>query len=294
MLLVTVGLLIISSGALCAPSDAVEVGVCDGDGCSVLKSGIGAIEKARKELGCCTHADCLPSVTTVLCAHDVVTHFFQNAATSKVCSDFNEQCEALRVVKMNLQLSSNILGCHEREERALISVPSTSTSKLLEDLLPQSVVTAFHNALPNAVVLAKVDYAVRLADSITTGVALAGGLGHHKGNVYIFSPPTAAGPGAWGAVCADGFTQIDADTVCKQLGFSKAKRFWGVSLAGPVRGNQFGPVPPPYTILFGVAGGLACTAPNVRVQNCPGWAIAFPPVRPPVVCPTNQVAGVEC
>ena len=33
----------------------------------------------------------------------------QNAATSKVCSDFNEQCEALRVVKMNLQLSSNIL-----------------------------------------------------------------------------------------------------------------------------------------------------------------------------------------
>ena len=33
----------------------------------------------------------------------------QNAATSKVCSDFNEQCEALRVVKMNLQLSSNVL-----------------------------------------------------------------------------------------------------------------------------------------------------------------------------------------
>merc|ERR1712013_683997 len=64
---------------------------------------------ARKELGCCTHADCLPSVTTVLCAHDVVTHFFQNAATSKVCSDFNEQCEALRVVKMNLQLSSGAL-----------------------------------------------------------------------------------------------------------------------------------------------------------------------------------------
>jgi len=297
MLLSIIGVLFISSGALCAPSDAVEVGVCSGDGCSALKSSIGAIELARKELGCCTHADCLPSVTTVLCAHDVVTHFFQNAATSKVCSDFNEQCEALRVVKMNLQLSSNILGCHEREERALISVPSTSTSKLLEDLLPQSVVNAFHNALPNAVVLAKVDYAVRLADSITTGVALAGGLGHHKGNVYIFAPPPPGTPtGAWGAVCADGFTQFDADTVCKQLGFSKAKRFWGVSLAGPVRGNQFGPVPPPYTILFGVAGGLGCTAPNVRVQNCPGWAVAFPGVGapPPPVCPTNQVAGVEC
>jgi len=292
------GVLFISSGALCAPSDAVEVGVCDGDGCSALKSSIGAIEMARKELGCCTHADCLPSVTTVLCAHDVVTHFFQDASTSKVCSDFNEQCEALRVVKMNLQLSSNILGCHEREERALISVPSTSTSKLLEDLLPQTVVNAFHNALPNAVVLAKVDYAVRLADSITTGVALAGGLGHHKGNVYIFSPPAPAGTAAWGAVCADGFTQFDADTVCKQLGFSKAKRFWGAALAGPVRGNQFGPVPTPYTILFGVAGGLGCTAPNVRVQNCPGWAVAFNPAvafdPALVVCPSNLVAGVEC
>jgi len=302
MLLLATGVFLISSGALCAPSDAVEVGVCNGDGCSALKSSIGAIEMARKELGCCTHADCLPTVTTVLCAHDVVTHFFQDASTSKVCSDFNEQCEALRVVKMNLQLSSNILGCHEREERALISVPSTSTSKLLEDLLPQTVVNAFHNALPNAVVLAKVDYAVRLADSITTGVALAGGLGHHKGNVYIFAPATAAAvvpaaAAAWGAVCADGFTQFDADTVCKQLGFSKAKRFWGVSLAGPVRGNQFGPVPTPgYAILFGNgAAGLGCTAPNVRVQNCPNWAVAFPPgPRVAVNCPSNLVAGVEC
>ena len=75
--------------------------------------------------------------------------FSQDASTSKVCSDFNEQCEALRVVKMNLQLSSNILvlcitsfrmtlslqGCSEREERAFISTPSASTRKLLEDLL---------------------------------------------------------------------------------------------------------------------------------------------------------------
>ena len=43
MLLVTIGLLFISSGALCAPSDAVE-GVCDGNGCSALKSSIGAAE----------------------------------------------------------------------------------------------------------------------------------------------------------------------------------------------------------------------------------------------------------
>merc|ERR1719494_1524620 len=67
-------------------------------------------------MGCCTHADCLPSVSSLLCAHEVMTRFFQHAGTSKVCSDFNEQCEALRIVKMNLQLTSNILGCSEREE----------------------------------------------------------------------------------------------------------------------------------------------------------------------------------
>merc|ERR1719283_659794 len=157
MLPIIIGVLYISSGALCAPSDTVEVGVCDGDGCSALKSSISAIEMARKELGCCTHADCLPSVTTILCAHDVVTHVFQNAATSKVCSDFNEQCEALRVVKMNLQLSSNILGCSEREERVFFFGPSASTSKLLEDLLPKSVVTAIHNVLPHSRKPAKVE-----------------------------------------------------------------------------------------------------------------------------------------
>ena len=71
---------------------------------------------------------------------------------------------------MNLQLSSNILvpsvtsfrvilalqGCHEREERAFISAPSASTRKVLEDLLPQSVVTAIHNVLPASLQVDKV------------------------------------------------------------------------------------------------------------------------------------------
>ena len=71
---------------------------------------------------------------------------------------------------MNLQLSSNILvlwitsfrmilslqGCSEREERAFISAPSASTRKVLEDLLPQAVVAAIHNALPASLQLAKV------------------------------------------------------------------------------------------------------------------------------------------
>jgi len=294
MLLSAIGVLFISSGALCAPSDAVEVGVCSGDGCSALKSSIGAIEMARKELGCCTHADCLPSVTTILCAHDVVTHVFQNAATSKVCSDFNEQCEALRVVKMNLQLSSNILGCHEREERAFISAPSSSTYKLLEDLLPQSIRSVIHSVLPNALLVAKVEDAVGSANAQVTQVALAGGHSNHKGNVYFQRQLPV--PATWGAVCADDFTRIDADTVCRQLGFARAKEFYGVTAAGRVRGDQFGPVPTPFAILSGVAGtptrGLQCVATDARIQACGGFAAAAAATTPP--CPSNQVAGVEC
>jgi len=300
MLLLAIGLLFISSGALSAPSDAVEVGVCDGDGCSALKSSIGAIEMARKELGCCTHADCLPSVTTILCAHDVVTHFFQNPGTSKVCSDFNEQCEALRVVKMNLQLSSNILGCHGREERAFISVPGASTHKLLEDLLPQTVVTAIHNALPNSLQVAKVERAVESADARANGIALVGGLSKSKGNLYFLQAAT----GSWGAVCADGFTQPDADAVCQQLGFSEAREHYGLDpTTGAVSGDQFGSVPSPYAILSGITAGpptgAMCLprprgAPLVPFRTCPNFPLASvpAPLRPP--CPSNQVAGVVC
>jgi len=288
MLLLAIGVLSISRGALCAPSDAVEVGVCNGDGCSALKSSIGAIEKARKELGCCTHADCLPSVTTVLCAHDVVTHFFQDASTSKVCSDFNEQCEALRVVKMNLQLSSNILGCHEREERAFISAPSTSTHKLLEDLLPQTVVTAIHNVLPTPLQLAKVQHAVESSKAQATGVTLVGGLSGHKGNVYFFDSPASFNLG-WGAACADGFTQVDADTVCKQLGFARAAAFYGFDpVLLTIEGNTFGPAPIPFAVNLG-APGAGCLPTDARLQSCLGYAgsVAVP-------CGSGQVAGVEC
>jgi len=294
MLLSTIGVLFISSVALCAPSDSVEVGVCSGDGCSALKSSVGAIEMARRELGCCTHADCHPSVTTILCAHDVVTHVFQNAGTSKVCSDFNEQCEALRVVKMNLQLSSNILGCHEREERAFISAPSASTHKLLEDLLPQSIRSVIHSVLPNALLVAKVEDAVGSANAQVTRVALAGGHSNHKGNVY-FQRQTPV-PATWGAVCADDFTRNDADTVCRQLGFARAKEFYGVTPAGRVRGDQFGPVPTPFAILSGLAGGpprgLQCVATDAQIQACTGFTAATGTPTPP--CPSNQVAGVEC
>jgi len=296
MLLVTIGVLFISSGASSAPSDAVEVGVCDGDGCSALRSAIGAAEEWRKELGCCTHADCLPSVSTVLCAHDVMTRFFQHPGTSPICSDFNEQCEALRVVKLNLQLSSNILGCHEREERAFISAPSASTRKVLEDLLPQSVVRAIHSVLPNSLQAEKVEHAVGTPNALATGLALVGGLSNFKGNVYFF----ATGTGQWGGLCADGFTANDANTVCQQLGFPRgAREFYGVTGTGGVRGNQFGPVPDPFRIIFGQgAAGSGCPVPLplATLQACPNIVTAFTPAppMPPVNCPSNLVAGVEC
>jgi len=279
MLEIAFGVLFFSSGVLCAPSDAVEVGVCDGDGCSALKSIIGATEKARKELGCCTHADCPPSVTTVLCAHDVVTRFFQDVGTSKVCSDLNQQCEALRVVKMNLQLSKNILGCPEREERAFIS-SSSSTPKILRDLLPQSVVTAIHDLLPDSVHLAKVQHAVGAPGALATGVALAGGHSNYKGNVYVNVGTV------WGGYCADGFTAIDAETVCWQLGFSGVKDFYGLNA-----GNKFGPVPSPFAILVDQAG-VGCTAspPTAPLSSCGGWTAA---ITAPM-CGSNEIAAVEC
>jgi len=311
MLLFSIGVLFISSGALCAPSDAVEVGVCSGDGCSALTSSIGATEKARRELGCCTHADCLPSVTTVSCAHDVMTRFLQHVGAPKVCSDFNEQCEALRVAKMNLQLSSNILGCYEREERAFIHAPSASTRKVLEDLLPQSVVTAIHSVLPDSVKVTKVEEVVGSAEALATGVALAGGHSNYKGNVYFLNPAT----GLWGAVCADGFGINDARTVCRQLGFRNVREHYGRgpganALTVTVRGDQFGPVPDPFSILLGVAPspvvaatvGANCPNPGpgpgpvlVPLSACPGFAPATPPAAPiPVPCPSQKVAGVEC
>ena len=222
-------------------------------------------------------------------------------------------------------------GCHEREERAFLSAPSASTHTLLEDLLPATVMPALHAALPIALIqtkvsrecialfirtlildigvngIAQVDFATQSAAAQTIGVAVAGGLGHHEGNVYFFEPPLPRGTtaaGQWGAVCADGFTELDADTVCKQLGFSKAKRHYGQPTAGPVQGNRFGPVPvPAYIIRFGNgAAGLGCTAADGRlgrIQNCAGFLLRFPaPVGPPLAplaaCPSNQVAGVKC
>ena len=130
------------------------------------------------------------------------------------------------------------------------------------------------------------------ANALATGVALVGGHSKFKGNVYFFEART----GQWGAVCADEFDQDDANTVCRQLGFARgAREFYGRTAGGGARGNTFGPVPTPFRILSGLDAtdnGPNCAADGARLQDCPNFAGGV--ARAPLVCPSNQVAGVVC
>ena len=50
-------------------------------------------------------------------------------------------------------------------------------------------------------------------------VRLAQGVYTSQGLVEVYKN------GQWGTVCDDGFGQIDADTVCKQLGYTRAAAY---------------------------------------------------------------------
>ena len=55
-------------------------------------------------------------------------------------------------------------------------------------------------------------------------VRLTGGLTVNQGLVEVYCS------GQWGTVCGDGFGQSDADTVCRQLGYSTAQSFNHLSM----------------------------------------------------------------
>ena len=60
----------------------------------------------------------------------------------------------------------------------------------------------------------------RLWDNPYTGmVRLTNGSFSNEGLVEVYCN------GQWGTVCDDGFSSDDADTVCKQLGYSRAENY---------------------------------------------------------------------
>ena len=52
--------------------------------------------------------------------------------------------------------------------------------------------------------------------SLFSGIRLAGASRPNEGRVEIFSH------GSWGTICVDTFDMIDADVICKELGYAKA------------------------------------------------------------------------
>ena len=55
-------------------------------------------------------------------------------------------------------------------------------------------------------------------------IRLQGGVYSNEGRVEVYCN------GRWGTICDDGFSSIDARTVCKQLGYSHYSRYDHLSL----------------------------------------------------------------
>lgn len=65
--------------------------------------------------------------------------------------------------------------------------------------------------------------------------------------------------GSWGSVCATGFTAVDAQVVCNQLGYYDASP----------RSYVWGPIGPDQTAPPVAMGDVACLGSEGRVEDCP-------------------------
>ena len=65
----------------------------------------------------------------------------------------------------------------------------------------------------------------RIWDSPYSGqIRLTGGSSVNQGLVEVYCN------GQWGTVCDDGFGQTDANTVCRQLGYERARNYDHLSM----------------------------------------------------------------
>ena len=86
-------------------------------------------------------------------------------------------------------------------------------------------------------------------------IRLVGGRNHSEGRVEVYYDDQ------WGRVCSDGWEQVDADVVCKQVGFSNGAR----EIPSPGRfGNSSGQV---------WLDGIACNGSEKYLRDCvhSGW-----------------------
>ncbi len=103
----------------------------------------------------------------------------------------------------------------------------------------------------------------------------------NEGDVRLIGPTEFQGTvgvyhnGEWGSICDDSWNYIDADVVCRQLGFDKASRPWYKA--------HYGQAPGPIWL-----DQMHCSPNDQRVSDCSsnGWGIHD--------CRKREDAGVDC
>ena len=103
-------------------------------------------------------------------------------------------------------------------------------------------------------------------------VRLVGGDGPHEGRVEVFDE-FPAGDRVWGTVCDDGWGQVDADVVCRQLGYPGAVS----ARSSAAFGRGMGPI---------WVDDAGCTGDEEQLLDCPRAAAHN--------CGHNEDAGVVC